>query len=336
VSLNHPHRGRTREQHKRQRNSSFYISYRGFYAATRPPGASRDPGSPSQALWVGEDRTCPPCPRSGRSAPRTLAHRAPWGARKRRRSGSANDTRLAPPACSTAPERPRMGTGPAQRQPYGLGGHVPRMQASNPPAGGSMARPPKWDSRVPATLVPDGAAPRTQESHPSTLGGLGAHIERLDSRGPLDATPCDPTATMRDPSTATTRAPSVSGVIGWVLAARGAPPNAGARTSGRWPKHVRWTTPPWAPTATTGGPSTATTRAPSVSGMTGWVLAARRASRSAGARTGSICAGVALRRVRTVRRTRGPWRPLEPRHVPDAHAGRGREEHGVYGYRPRP
>ena len=47
----------------------------------------------------------------------------------------------------------------------------------------------------------------------------------------------------------------------------------------------------------TSGPSTPTTRAPSVSGMTGWVLAARRASRSAGARTGSICAGVALRRV---------------------------------------
>jgi len=86
----------------------------------------------------------------------------------------------------------------------------------------------------------------------------------------------------------------------------------------------------------TSGTCTATTRAPSVSGVTGWVLASRRASRSAGARTGSICAGVALRRVRTVRRTRGPWRPLEPRHVPDAHAGRGREEHGVYGYRPRP
>ena len=106
--------------------SSFYISYRGFYTPTRPPGASRDPGSPSQALWVGEDRTCPPCPRSGRSAPRTLAHRAPWGARKRRRSGSSNDTRLAPPACSTVPERPRMDMGPAQRQPYGPGGHVPR------------------------------------------------------------------------------------------------------------------------------------------------------------------------------------------------------------------
>ena len=27
---------------------SFYISYRGFYSATRPPGAPRDPGSPSQ------------------------------------------------------------------------------------------------------------------------------------------------------------------------------------------------------------------------------------------------------------------------------------------------
>ena len=47
--------------------------------------------------------------------------------------------------------------------------------------------------------------------------------------------PCDPTATMRDPSTPTTRAPSASGVIGWVLAARRASPNVGARTSGRWP-----------------------------------------------------------------------------------------------------
>ena len=38
-----------------------------FYAATRPPGAPRGHGSPSQALWVGEDRAWPPCPRSGRS-----------------------------------------------------------------------------------------------------------------------------------------------------------------------------------------------------------------------------------------------------------------------------
>ena len=49
--------------------------------------------------------------------------------------------------------------------------------------------PQKWDSRVPATLVPDGAAPRTQESHPSTLGGLGALNERFESRVPLDDTP---------------------------------------------------------------------------------------------------------------------------------------------------
>ena len=167
--------------------SSFYISYRGFYSATRPPVAPRDPGSPSQALWVGGDRTCPPCPRSDRSAPRTLAHRAPWGARKGRRSGSSNDTRLAPPACSTAPERLRTDMGPAQRQPYGPGGHVPHRHRILQQE--VRWRPPKWDSRVPATLVPDGAAPRTQESHPSTLGGLGALNERFDLRVPLDATP---------------------------------------------------------------------------------------------------------------------------------------------------
>ena len=65
-------------------------------------------------------------------------------------------------------------------------------------------------SGLPATLVPDGAAPRTQESHPSALDGLGAHIERLNLHCPLGATPCDPTATMRDPSTPTgTRAEHV-------------------------------------------------------------------------------------------------------------------------------
>jgi hypothetical protein len=36
-------------------------------------------------------------------------------------------------------------------------------------------------------------------------------------------------------STPTTRAPSVSGVIGRLLAPRRAPPNVRARTSGRWP-----------------------------------------------------------------------------------------------------
>ena len=141
--------------------TSFYISYRGFCSATWPPGAPRDPGSPSQALWVGEDRTWPPCPRSGRSAPRTLAHRAPWGARKRRRSGSANDTRLAPPACSTAPERARMGTGPAQRQSCGPGGHVPHMHRIL--QGEIRWRPPKWGSRVSS---PPGTR-RSRPAHPT-------------------------------------------------------------------------------------------------------------------------------------------------------------------------
>ena len=172
---------------RRERVWSFYISYRGFYPPTRPPGAPRRPGSPSQATFVGEDRTWPPCPRSGRGAPRTLAHRAPWGARKRRRSRSANDMRPDPMACSTAEERPRTGTGPAQRQPCGPGGHVPHRHRTLQQ--GVRSRPPKCDSHVPATLVPDGAAPRTQESHPSTLGGLGALNERFDSRVPLDATP---------------------------------------------------------------------------------------------------------------------------------------------------
>ena len=94
--------------------------------------------------------------------------------------------------------------------------------------------PPKWDSRVTATLVPDRAAPRTQESHPSTLCGLGAHNERFDSRVPLDATPLGGHRLTSGPSTATTRAPSVSGVIGWVLAARRASRRVRARTSGRW------------------------------------------------------------------------------------------------------
>ena len=38
---------------------------------------------------------------------------------------------------------------------------------------------------------------------------------------------------------------------------------------------------------------------------------------------------------RTLRRTRAPWSPSEPRHVPVVHAERGREKHGVCGYRPR-
>ena len=125
-----------------------------------------------------------------------------------------------------------MDTVPAHLQPCGPGGHVPHRHRILQKE--ILWRPPKCDSRVPATLVPDGAAPRTQESHPSALDGLGAHNERFKLHCPLGATPCDPTATMRDPSTPTTRAPSMSGVIGWVLAARRASRRVRARTSGRW------------------------------------------------------------------------------------------------------
>ena len=104
---------------------------------------------------------------------------------------------------------------------------------------------------------------------------------------------------------------------------------------GSMAKYVRWTTPPWAPTATTGGTSTVTTRTPSVSGVIGWVSAARRAPPRVRARMGSICVGVALRRVVPCAAPEPPWRPLEPRHVPGVHAERGREEHGTHGYRPR-
>ena len=107
-----------------------------------------------------------------------------------------------------------MDTGPAQRQLCGSGGHVPHRHRTLQEE--VRWRPPKCNYGLPATLVPDGAAPRTQESHPSTLGGLGARNERFDARVPLDATPLGGHSVTSGTCTATTRAPSVSGVIGWV------------------------------------------------------------------------------------------------------------------------
>eukprot|EP00964_Phaeocystis_antarctica_P037081 scaffold21191_cov53-Phaeocystis_antarctica.AAC.2 len=212
--------------------SSFYISYRGFYSATRPPGAPRDPGSPSQALWVGEDRTWPPCPRSGRSAPRTLAHRAPWGARKRRRSGWANGTRLAPMACSTTEERPRTGTGPAQRQPYGPGGHVPRRdrilrrRSGRRLRNGIRAFRPPWYPTEPPHALRRVTQARWVASARTKSGSIRAFRWIPPPLGGHRVTsgPCTPT----------TRAPSAPSVIGWVLAARRASRCVRARTSGRW------------------------------------------------------------------------------------------------------
>jgi len=103
-------------------------------------------------------------------------------------------------------------------------------------------------------------------------------------------------------STATTRAPSVLAVTGWVSALRRAPPNVGARTSGRWPSiptgchpWVTWGD-PLGGHHLTSGLSTPTTCAPSVSGVIGWVSAPRRAPPHVRTRTGSICVRVVLRR----------------------------------------
>ena len=60
--------------------------------------------------------------RFGRSALRSgAAHCASPSARKGLLLGSTNDTRPAPPACSTAPERPKMDVCLSQRGPWALG-----------------------------------------------------------------------------------------------------------------------------------------------------------------------------------------------------------------------
>jgi len=88
----------------------------------------------------------------------------------------------------------------------------------------------KCVSRVLAPLVPDRATPRTQESHPSTLDGLGAHNEWFNLHFPLDVTPLGGDHLTSGLSTPTTRAPSMRGVTGWVSGPRRAPPRALART----------------------------------------------------------------------------------------------------------
>ena len=88
-------------------------SYRGFYAATRRPGALRRPGwSPPHTPFESARTARGLRARNqsinlvGRSAPsiHALWRAERRGAREKRlRSGSVNDTRLAPPACSEPP-----------------------------------------------------------------------------------------------------------------------------------------------------------------------------------------------------------------------------------------
>ena len=74
-----------------------------------------------------------------------------------------------------------MGTGPAQRQSCSPGGHVPHMHRIL--QGEIRWRPPKWGSRVRAPLVPDGAAPRTQQGHPSAMEAVGARNATFHHEG---------------------------------------------------------------------------------------------------------------------------------------------------------
>ena len=74
-----------------------------------------------------------------------------------------------------------MGTGPAQRQSCGPGGHVPHMHRIL--QGEIRWRPPKWGSPVRAPLVPDGAAPRTQQGHPSAMEAVGARNATFHHEG---------------------------------------------------------------------------------------------------------------------------------------------------------
>ena len=83
-------------------------------------------------------------------------------------------------------------------------------------------------SRVPPPLVPDGDAPRTQQSHPSTPRRLGPHNSRCSAHCSLDATLWAAGTTKSGPSTPTTRAPSVLVVTGWGLIPRTAVPSSPA------------------------------------------------------------------------------------------------------------
>ena len=87
------------------------------------------------------------------------------------------------------------------------------------------------------------------------------------------------------------------------------------------------------PQAPTGCPSTPTTRAPGVRGVTGRVSAPRRAPPRAPVRTCSACAGVAPHRGGPCGAPRAPRGAAEPGHAPDVHAARGREEHEGRGSR---
>ena len=110
-----------------------------------------------------------------------------WSERSPRCGGQSAAGRATKKACLGGRSihdraRIRIKTAPRGLEPIS-GCRVPRCEAQNaaPPSRHRTLlqevrwRPPKCDSRLPALLVPDRDALRTQESDPSTPDGLGAH-----------------------------------------------------------------------------------------------------------------------------------------------------------------
>ena len=90
---------------------------------------------------------------------------------------STNDIRLAPPACSMAPERPRTDISLAQRGPWSPGRHVPRKVAILPREVSFAAR--NYQNGLPAPLARDRGAPHTQLGDPVTRAALGARLDQV-------------------------------------------------------------------------------------------------------------------------------------------------------------
>ena len=76
-------------------------------------------------------------------------------------------------------------------------------------------------------------------------------------------------------------------------------------------------------------------RRPAGSGRTLLAAPRRAAAVAAGSRCCQRQVGIIYPPCLTVCRTRAPWNPSEPRHVPVVHAERGREERTARGYRSR-
>ena len=94
--------------------------------------------------------------------------------------GLTNDTRLAPPACSAASERPIMDISLAQGGPWSPGRHVPRGVAILPREVSFAA--PDYQNGLPALLARDRSAPRTQRGHPITQAALSARLDQVPPR----------------------------------------------------------------------------------------------------------------------------------------------------------